>query len=630
VNHDLPSAHGLYDPRFEHDSCGVSFVVHVKGVASHRIVQTGLGALCSMEHRGATGAEPETGDGAGILLHVPDKFLRKVAGVTLPAAGAYGVGLAFLPADATNAAQAKMAIADVLDEEGLVALGWREVPVEPSCLGASARRVMPSFAQLFVAARTGEAGIALDRKLFVARKRIEHELPAELRTYFPSLSSRTLIYKGMLTTPELGMFFPDLSDEDMESALVLVHSRFSTNTFPSWPLAHPYRYIAHNGEINTVQGNRNWMRTREALLETPLIPGLERAFPICTPGGSDSMSFDEVLELLHLSGRSLPHAVLMMIPEAWENHATMSDDKRAFYRYHSSLMEPWDGPASVAFSDGTVIGAVLDRNGLRPSRYWVTDDDLVIMASEVGVVNVAPERVVRKGRLQPGRMLLVDTARGCIVDDEEVKASLAAANPYAQWLADGTVALPDLPDREHVVHSRESVLRRQQVFGYTHEDMKVIIAPMAKAGLEALGSMGTDTPLAVLSARPRLLFDYFKQLFAQVTNPPLDAIREEVVTSVGSTLGPEANLLDATAEHCRQLALPFPIIDNDELAKIIHIDDDGTMPHLRSVVVYGLYRVTDGAHGLRTAIEEIRNKVSDFVGRQRRVLIGEFNQRGHD
>ncbi|MFM7891546.1 MAG: glutamate synthase subunit alpha, partial [Actinomycetota bacterium] len=353
----LPSAHGLYDPRFEHDACGVSFVVHVKGEASHRIVQTGLGALCSMEHRGATGAEVETGDGAGILLQVPDKFLRKVAasqGVaadgsrsfTLPARGAYGVGIAFLPADTVLAEKAKAAIVDILEEEHLVALGWREVPVEPSCLGASARKVMPSFAQLFVSARGGAAsgsaggtdvtGIALDRQLFIARKRIEHELPAELRTYFPSLSSRTLIYKGMLTTPELGLFFPDLSDDDMESALVLVHSRFSTNTFPSWPLAHPYRFIAHNGEINTVQGNRNWMRTREALLSTPLIPGLERAFPICTLGGSDSMSFDEVLELLHLSGRPLPHAVLMMIPEAWENHETMSADKRAFYRYHSS------------------------------------------------------------------------------------------------------------------------------------------------------------------------------------------------------------------------------------------------------------------------------------------------------
>ena len=633
----MPSARGLYDPRFEHDSCGVSFVVHIRGVASHRIVQTGLGALCSMEHRGATGAEPDTGDGAGILLQVPDKFLRKVAkregraasstgangtaGFELPARGAYAVGLAFLPADTNLAEKSRAAITRTFDEEGLHVLGWRSVPVDPSCLGASARRVMPSFEHCFVVSRMGETGIALDRKLFVARKRTEHELPEELRTYFPSLSSRTLVYKGMLTTPELGMFFPDLSDEDMESALVLVHSRFSTNTFPSWPLAHPYRYIAHNGEINTVQGNRNWMRTRESLLATANIAGLERAFPICTPGGSDSMSFDEVLELLHLSGRSLPHAVLMMIPEAWENHATMPDDKRAFYRYHSSLMEPWDGPASVAFTDGTVIGAVLDRNGLRPSRYWVTDDDLVIAASEVGVVNVSPERVVRKGRLQPGRMLLVDTSLGRIVDDEEIKRSLAAAAPYAQWLADGMVSLPDLPDREHVVHSRESVLRRQQVFGYTHEDMKVIIAPMAKSAAEPIGSMGTDTPLAVLSARPRILFDYFKQLFAQVTNPPLDAIREEVVTSVGSTLGPEANLLEATAENCRQLVLPFPIIDNDELAKIIHINDDGNMPHLRSAVVSGLYRVADGEFGMRQAIDNVRNQVSDLIDDGARIIV---------
>ncbi|NCW91372.1 MAG: glutamate synthase subunit alpha, partial [Acidimicrobiia bacterium] len=530
-------------------------------------------------------------------------------------------GLAFLPADAHDADKAKAAIARTFDEEGLSVLGWRSVPVDPSCLGASARRVMPSFEHCFVVSRTGESGIALDRKLFVARKRIEHELPAEQRTYFASLSSRTLVYKGMLTTPELGMFFADLSDEDMESALVLVHSRFSTNTFPSWPLAHPYRYIAHNGEINTVQGNRNWMRTRESLLATANIAGLDRAFPICTPGGSDSMSFDEVLELLHLSGRSLPHAVLMMIPEAWENHATMPDDKRAFYRYHSSLMEPWDGPASVAFSDGTVIGAVLDRNGLRPSRYWVTDDDLVIAASEVGVVNVAPERVVRKGRLQPGRMLLVDTSLGRIVDDEEIKGSLAAAAPYAQWLADGMVSLPELPDREHVVHSHDSVLRRQQVFGYTHEDMKVIIAPMAKSAAEPIGSMGTDTPLAVLSARPRLLFDYFKQLFAQVTNPPLDAIREEVVTSVGSTLGPEANLLEVGPENCRQLVLPFPIIDNDELAKIIHINDDGTMAHLRSAVVSGLYRVADGDYGMRTALDSIRNQVSDLIDDGARIIV---------
>ncbi len=409
-----------------------------------------------------------------------------------------------------------------------------------------------------VRAKNGESGIALDRLLFVARKRIEHELAQEQQTYFPSLSARTLIYKGMLTTPELAQFFPDLIDERMESSMALVHSRFSTNTFPSWPLAHPYRYIAHNGEINTVQGNRNWMRTRESMLSSDLLPGLERAFPICAMGGSDSASFDEVLELLHLGGRSLPHAVLMMIPEAWENHATMDAQKRAFYRYHASLMEPWDGPACIAFTDGTLIGAVLDRNGLRPSRYWVTDDDVVIMASEVGVVDIDQAKIVKKGRLQPGRMLLIDTAQQRIVDDDEIKSELASAAPYAQWLEDGLVELADLPDREHVVFSRDSVLRRQQVFGYTHEELKIILAPMAKSGLEAIGSMGTDTPIAVLSTRPRLLFDYFQQLFAQVTNPPLDAIREEVVTSIGTAVGPEGNLLDATAEHCRQLVLPFP------------------------------------------------------------------------
>ncbi|MHB1091040.1 MAG: glutamate synthase large subunit, partial [Ilumatobacteraceae bacterium] len=410
-------------------------------------------------------------------------------------------------------------------------------------------------------------------------------------------------------------------DNRIESALALVHSRFSTNTFPSWPLAHPYRFISHNGEINTVQGNRNWMRTRESLLASDLIPGLERAFPICASGGSDSASFDEVLELLHLTGRSLPHAILMMIPEAWENYPTMDPEKRNFYRYHASLMEPWDGPASVAFTDGTVIGAVLDRNGLRPSRYWVTDDDLVIMASEVGVVDMDPARVVRKGRLQPGRMLLIDTAQQRIISDTEIKSELARARPYGQWLEEGLVELDDLPEREHVVFSHDSVLRRQQMFGYTHEELKIILAPMAKMGAEPLGSMGTDTPIAVLSARPRLLFDYFQQLFAQVTNPPLDAIREEIVTSVGSSVGPEGNLLLATPENCRQLVLPFPIIDNDQLAKIIHINDDGDQAHLSSVVISGLYRVADGEGALRRALDDVRTAVSNAIANGARIII---------
>jgi glutamate synthase (NADPH/NADH) large chain len=425
----------------------------------------------------------------------------------------------------------------------------------------------------------------------------------------------------MLTTPQLGRFFPDLTDERTESALLLVHSRFSTNTFPSWPLAHPYRFVAHNGEINTVQGNQNWMRAREALAASENLPGLERAFPICTPGGSDTARFDEVLELLHLAGRPLHHAVLMMIPEAWENNTEMDADRRAFYQYHASIMEPWDGPASVTFTDGRVIGAVLDRNGLRPSRYWVTADDLVIMASEVGVLDVEPARVVTKGRLQPGRMFLIDTDQGRIVDDEEIKKSLAAEHPYAEWLDKGMVTLADLPDREHRVFSHDSVLRRQQMFGYTHEELKVILAPMAAKGIEPIGSMGTDTPLAVLSERPRLLFDYFQQLFAQVTNPPLDAIREEVVTAVSSSIGPEANLLNPGPDSCRQLALPFPIIDNDELAKIIHAGDEGGRPELSAHEVRGLYRVSEGGSGLEQRLSEIFAEVSSEIERGARVIV---------
>jgi glutamate synthase (NADPH/NADH) large chain len=617
----LPTAHGLYDPRFEHDACGVSFVADIKGRASHDIVMRGLGALCNMEHRGATGAEADTGDGAGVLLQIPDRFLRGVVNFELPPMGSYVVGMAFLPSDVSVAAKAQSAIEAIAREEGLTVLGWRDVPIDPTTLGAGARAVMPTFRQLFLSDPQGASGLELDRKVFVTRKRVEHDLPTEQKTYFPSLSCRTIIYKGMFTTPQLGAFYPDLADERVESALALVHSRFSTNTFPSWPLAHPYRFIAHNGEINTVQGNRNWMRTREALLQSDLIPGLERAFPICTVGGSDSASFDEVLELLHFGGRSLPHAVLMMIPEAWENHETMDAKKRAFYRFHSSLMEPWDGPACVAFTDGTVIGAVLDRNGLRPSRYWVTDDDMVVLASEVGVLDIDQSKVVRKGRLQPGRMFLIDTAQGRIVDDEEIKQSLAAAEPYEEWLSDGLIELTDLPEREHMVYSHDSVMRRQQMFGYTHEELKVILAPTSKTGTEPIGSMGTDTPIAVLSDRPRLLFDYFQQLFAQVTNPPLDAIREEVVTSVGSTVGPESNLLNPGPQSCRQLVLPFPIIDNDELAKIVHADDDGSFPELHAHVVSGLYRVDGGGAALKGALDDIRAGVSAAIESGARVIV---------
>jgi len=613
----LMPARGLYDPRFEHDSCGVSFVANLRGEQSNELVQTGLRALTNLEHRGATGAEPDTGDGAGILLQIPDRLFRNVVSADLPPAGAYAAGIGFLP-QGEGAEAAKTAIEGILSDEGLDVVAWRELPIDPSTLGTTAREAMPSFWQLFCAAPDGRSGIELDRLTFVARKRIEHELSD---VYFPSLSSRTIVYKGMLTTPQLSAFFPDLTNPLIESALLLVHSRFSTNTFPSWPLAHPYRYVAHNGEINTVQGNQNWMRAREALASSELLPGLERALPICTPGGSDTARFDEALELLHLGGRSIEHAVLMMIPEAWENNSDMDQDRRDFYRYHAALMEPWDGPASVTFTDGEVIGAVLDRNGLRPSRYWVTDDDLVVMASEVGVIDIEPEKIVTKGRLQPGRMFLIDTREGRIVDDEEIKKRLAAEQPYAEWLAAGMVSLDDLPEREHVVFSHDSVRRRQQIFGYTDEELKVILAPMAKSGIEPIGSMGTDTPLAVLSERPRLIFDYFQQLFAQVTNPPLDAIREEVVTAVTSTIGPEANLLEPGPENCRQLVLPFPIIDNDELARIIHAAGEGGREELVSHTVRALYPVTSGGAGLERRLEEIFDEVSTAIDDGARIIV---------
>ena len=480
---------------------------------------------------------------------------------------------------------------------------------------------MPTFKQLFVSDPGGATGIELDRKAFVARKRSRRELDGDLETYFASLSARTIVYKGMFTTPQLSEFFADLLDPRVESALLIVHSRFSTNTFPSWALAHPYRFVAHNGEINTVQGNQNWMRAREAMLRADLLPGIERTYPICTPGASDTARFDEVLEVLCLGGYPIHHAMLMMIPEAWENHETMPQAQRDFYRFHATMMEPWDGPASVAFTDGDVIGAVLDRNGLRPSRYWVTDDDVVVMASEVGVIDIDPSRVVAKGRLQPGKMFLIDTRQGRIIADDEIKSELASLHPYGEWLEAGMVELADLPDREHVVFSHDSVLRRQQMFGYTHEELRILLTPMAATGGEALGSMGTDTPLAVLSERPRLLFDYFKQLFAQVTNPPLDAIREEVVTAVSASVGPEANLLAPGPESCRQLALPFPIIDNDELAKIIHINDEGSHPGLQAKVLSGLYRVADGGDGLRTALDAVCRQASEAIENGARIIV---------
>jgi len=614
LSSNYPVTQGLYDSANEHDACGVAMVATLNKMPTHEIVEKALTALRNMEHRGASGAEPDSGDGAGILIRVPHAFYKEVTEFELPESNFYATGIAFI----ARGAEVRTEIAKIAEEEGLKVLGWRELPINASSLGKTATSVMPIFEQLFIAGKNNESGIELDRLAFCLRKRAEHSLDL----YFPSLSSQTIVYKGMLTTGQLEEFFPDLSDQRVVSPMALVHSRFSTNTFPSWPLAHPYRFIAHNGEINTVKGNRNWMRARESLLASELIPGdISRLFPIVEMSGSDSASFDEVLELLYLGGRPLHHAVLMMIPEAWENHTTMSQKRRDFYAFHASLMEPWDGPACVTFTDGHFVGAVLDRNGLRPSRYWVTDDGIVVLASEVGVLEFPAEKIVRKGRLQPGKMFLVDIETGRIIEDDEIKDTLADAAPYGKWLADGMVKLSELPAREHILYPHSSVVRRQRAFGYTEEDLRILITPMAKNGMEALGSMGTDSPIAALSEKPRLLFDYFSQLFAQVTNPPLDAIREELVTSLGGSIGPEHNLLDPGPESCRQLSLAFPVIDNDELAKIIHINADDDFPELEAYVVRGLFPVVGDGNTLQIRLEEIKREVSAAIQAGAHVIV---------
>src|SRR6188472_3444944 len=629
-----PSSQGLYNPAFEHDACGVAMVADMHGRRSRDIVDKAITALVNLEHRGAQGAEPHSGDGAGILLQVPDEFLRAVVEFDLPEYGSYATGIAFLPQSSKDAAAACEAVEKIAEAEGLEVLGWRELPTDDSSLGALARDAMPTFRQVFIA---GASGMDLERRAYVVRKRAEHELgtkgpgqdgPGRETVYFPSLSGQTFAYKGMLTTPQLRAFYLDLQDERLTSALGIVHSRFSTNTFPSWPLAHPFRRVAHNGEINTVTGNENWMRAREALISSDVFGGkdkLEKIFPICTPGHSDTARFDEVLELLHLGGRSLPHAVLMMIPEAWERNESMDPARRAFYQYHASLMEPWDGPASMTFTDGTVIGAVLDRNGLRPSRIWVTEDGLVVMASEAGVLNLDPSTVVKKMRLQPGRMFLVDTSKGRIVSDEEIKAELAAELPYQEWLDAGLFHLDELPPGDYVRMPHHRVVLRQQIFGYTYEELNLLVAPMARSGAEPLGSMGTDTPVAVLSQRPRMLYDYFQQLFAQVTNPPLDAIREEVVTSLQGTLGPEGDLLNPNAESCRQIVLAQPILRNAELSKLICVDPDheirGHKHGMRAAVIRCLYPVNRGGQGLREALDNVRAKVSEAIRDGARIIV---------
>ncbi|HRZ94420.1 MAG TPA: glutamate synthase central domain-containing protein, partial [Candidatus Paceibacterota bacterium] len=536
----LPEKQGLYDPQFEHESCGVGFVVNIKGRKSHALVRQALTILLNLRHRGACGCEPNTGDGAGILLQMPDTFLRQCcgdAGITLPAPGGYGVGNVFLPHDAAERRKCQRWFEEIIQSEGQRLLGWRLVPTNNTHLGQTARAGEPWIQQVFIGCDSRITDpMAFERKLYVIRKRAENVIryisgKGKREFYIGSLSHRTLVYKGMLAAEQLEDYYPDLLDPSMETALALVHSRFSTNTFPSWERAHPYRYMAHNGEINTLRGNINWMHARQAMFASELFrEDLGKVLPVICADGSDSGMFDNCLELLVLSGRSLPHAVMMMIPEPWANHESMSDEKKAFYEYHSCLMEPWDGPASIAFTDGIRIGAVLDRNGLRPSRYYVTKDDLVIMASEVGVLDVPPDRVLAKDRLQPGRMFLVDTEQGRIVDDEEIKREIATAHPYQTWLNQNVVRLEDLPEAPELARpDHETVLRRQQAFGYSFEELRMLLAPMARDGVEALGSMGNDTPLAVLSDKPQLLYNYFKQLFAQVTIPPIDAIRVQQI-----------------------------------------------------------------------------------------------------
>jgi len=593
-----PAAHGLYNPDYDRDACGLAMVATLRGKPGHDIIDTALTALRNLEHRGAVGSDAGTGDGAGIITQIPDRFLRAVTGFELPASGTYGAGLVFLESDADSREFAS-AFESIAIKERLTLLGLRAVPTNPDVLGEQARSAMPQIIQVFVSSADGAVELELERRLFRLRKQSERNLGV----YHPSLSAKTIVYKGMVTTLQLEPFFLDLSDERFESTLALVHSRFSTNTFPSWPLAHPFRMIAHNGEINTVKGNRNWMRSREAKLSSPLLGNIDELKPIITPGASDSASFDEVLELLVLGGRSLPHAMMMMIPEAWEKQPDIESDRRDFYEYHSMLMEPWDGPAAVIFTDGSIVGATLDRNGLRPGRYIVTEDGLVILASEIGVVDIDPSRIVRKGRLQPGRMFLADTKSGRIIDDDEIKAEIAATNPWGEWLRDNRINLKDIPEREHVAYTKSSVARRQRVFGYTNEELRVLIAPMARAGAEPIGAMGSDTPIAAISDRPRLLFDYFVQQFAQVTNPPLDSIREEIVTSLSVGIGPEQNLLEATPEHARQVILDFPVLSNDELSKIKRIEDVEGIG--KAFTVRGLYRVDEGAEGLTSRMREI-------------------------
>jgi glutamate synthase (ferredoxin) len=627
----------LYDPQHEHDACGMGFVVNVKGKKSHEIVRQAITVLVNLEHRGASGAEVCTGDGAGILLQIPHSFFAAVCAgaaepIILPESNDYGVGMVFLPRDGQKRTDCRGRFERIVAEEGQKVLGWRQVPTDNKSLGSGSLASEPNIQQLFIGRGAGMADdMAFERKLYVIRKRIENEVRQSAAAdgdsfYICSLSCRTIVYKGMLTPEQLEEYFPDLSDERMESALALIHSRFSTNTFPSWERAHPNRYVIHNGEINTLRGNINWMHARESMIASPLFgDDIKQIMPIIDSEGSDSAIFDNCLEFLVLGGRSLPHAVMMMIPEPWSNHESMSPEKKAFYEYHSCLIEPWDGPASIGFTDGIQVGAVLDRNGLRPSRYYVTSDDFVVLASEVGVLPIPPEKVVAKGRLQSGRMFLVDTAQGRIITDEELKHQIATEHPYGQWLQENVVKLSDLPSADGMSDTdREVTLRRQHAFGYTFEDLNIILGPMARNGEQPLGSMGNDAPLAVLSNQPHLLYSYFKQLFAQVTNPPIDSIREELITSTTANVGPERNILMPEPESCRQIELKSPILSNSELAQLCNVEHPG----FKSITLPILFDPTADGEGLAAAMARLCQEASQAIDEGYNLLI--LTDRGID
>jgi glutamate synthase domain-containing protein 2/glutamate synthase domain-containing protein 1/glutamate synthase domain-containing protein 3 len=627
-----PGKQGLYNPIHEHDACGIGFVVNMNGKQSHQILQQAITVLNNLDHRGATGSEPNSGDGAGILIQIPHKFLKQSCegiGFTLPGPGKYGVGMLFLPGEREDRRMCEKIVQKVIEEEGLKILGWRKVPTDNSSLGNSARSSEPSVRQIFIERDDRyESDLDFERKLYIVRRRAtkavedsKYKIREKEFFYFASLSARTLIYKGMLTTKQLDGFYPELRDPSMESALALVHSRFSTNTFPSWELAHPYRFVIHNGEINTMRGNQNWMHARQKQFKSDLFEtDLNNVFPIIQEGGSDSARFDNCMEFLYLAGRSLPHVMMMMIPEPWEKHDKMDDKLSAFYEYHSCLMEPWDGPASIAFTDGKVVGATLDRNGLRPSRYYVTRDDIVVLASEVGVLSIPPEDVIKKERLQPGRMLLIDTEEGRIISDEEIKQQIASEQPYREWLDKNLVKFDRLTEELEFTEpesSHEEIVHRQKVFGYTWEDLKINVGPMAENMLQPVGSMGNDAPIAALSNQPQLLYNYFKQLFAQVTNPPIDPIREELITSTETLLGSQGNILDPGPESCRQIELKTPVMTNGELDLLKSMDLDG----FRTEVLPILFESGKGGKGLEKALDELFSAADKAIENGANILV---------